>query len=337
MRYVLPVLTTLLGCVVAASYAGGVDPWLDLASHFRLMYFVVALVLVIVASTIWRRAHRLCCGILLAIAASQGAALASFYSRDEAIASTPLAPPSERVVRLLQFNVWGRNATPSRVVDLIAAERPDVATLQEVTWPILEVLEGRGYRIAATDVTRDEPAEKGCAIVVATRDDLRILGERRVRPFRWRGQTFLAVEVEFGSQRFELVCAHLPPPNHEKNRSKRPRYLAAFVDFLGAARGEVVFAGDLNTTPFSTEWSAILRDHVVSAADGFGYQPTWPVAGWRVPFRIPIDHVLVSRGLRVERFEVLENAAGSDHFPVRCDISFAPQRSEPAVDANSSR
>jgi len=337
MRYVLPILTALLGCVVAASYAGGIEPWLDLTSHFRLVYFVLAMLLVVIASTTGRRAHRICRGILLVIAASQGAALASFYTKDASVGSIAIRMPSERVVRLLQFNVWGRNSTPSRVVDVIVAERPDIASLQEVAWPILDRLEQRGYRVAATDLRRGETDSKGCAIVVARNGDLRFVGERRVRPFRWRGQTFLAVEIELGSQRFELVCAHLPPPNHEKNRAKRPHYLAAFVDFLQAARGEVVFAGDLNTTPFSAEWEVILRDHVVSAADGFGYQPTWPVAGWRVPFRIPIDHVLVSPGLRVERFEVLEDSAGSDHFPVRCDLSFASPSTNPAVPANSNR
>lgn len=337
MRYVLPVLTALLGCVVAASYAGGIEPWLDLTSHFRLVYFVLATVLIIVASMMWRRTHRLCRGILLVIAASQGAALASLYSKDASVGSTAIRVDSEQVVRLLQFNVWGRNSTPARVVEVIASERPDVAALQEVAWPILDGLEQHGYAIAATDLRRDETDSKGCAIVVDQRRDLRVVGERRIRPFRWRGQTYLAVEFELGTRRFEVVSAHLPPPNHDKNRAKRPRYLAAFVDFLRAAPGEIVFAGDLNTTPFSAEWGTILGEHVVSAADGFGYQPTWPVKGWRVPFRIPIDHVLLSRGFRVERFEVLEDSGGSDHFPVLCEIAFSPHPTEPALDVNSGR
>jgi endonuclease/exonuclease/phosphatase (EEP) superfamily protein YafD len=57
-----------------------------------------------------------------------------------------------------------------------------------------------------------------------------------------------------------------------------------------------------------------------NAARARGYWPTWPT-GFNV-VKIPIDHCLVSDGLRVQLFRTGSDI-GSDHLPIIVDVSIA--------------
>lgn len=317
MRPLFITLTAVLTLLVVASYAGEIDPWFDLASHFRLYYGILGLVLIGIATGISRRVHRGWFVLLSILVVSQGAAIAKLHAP-----TTDDSGAASRV-RVMHWNVFGRNPHHERVVDLVARVGADVVTLQEVAKPIVDALESRGFIVVMSDRSVRRGTDHGNAILVRDSAGFRVVGERYSRPIHGRGQTFLSVTLEHGPLCFDVASAHLPPPNHEKNRERRPRYLASLVRFLAETRNAIVFCGDLNTTPFSVEWDRITANRFDSAADGRGYQPTWPVSGWRRPFRIPIDHVLLSRHFRATRYEVLDEAAGSDHFPIVCELAWS--------------
>ena len=81
----------------------------------------------------------------------------------------------------------------------------------------------------------------------------------------------------------------------------------------------MVLIGDFNTSPWSLAFKRLLRHSgLKSAADGFGYQPTWP-AQW--PWLgIPIDHCLVSDGVVVREFSTA-GPTGSDHLAIHARLS----------------
>jgi endonuclease/exonuclease/phosphatase (EEP) superfamily protein YafD len=80
----------------------------------------------------------------------------------------------------------------------------------------------------------------------------------------------------------------------------------------------LVVVGDLNVSPFSPQFRHLLEEgRLRSAADGFGWQPTWP--SFLLPAGIQIDHALVSPAVTVKAFS-RGPFDGSDHRPIVVDV-----------------
>jgi endonuclease/exonuclease/phosphatase (EEP) superfamily protein YafD len=108
-----------------------------------------------------------------------------------------------------------------------------------------------------------------------------------------------------------------PSPTDATDTLRRRRQFDRLAAALEPDRTAVV-AGDFNTSP----WSPDFRDLVAAtglrgAANGYGWNPTWP--SWLWPARIPIDHVLVKGAVAVHGFR-RGRYIGSDHFPVVADL-----------------
>ena len=110
-----------------------------------------------------------------------------------------------------------------------------------------------------------------------------------------------------------VLAAHPLPPIGKVYSRSRNEYLEELAE-LARANPKCVIAGDLNVTPYSPYFSDLLAAAELNdSRKGFGLQPTWPSEmQW---FGIPIDHILVSRGLNVLDREVLK-IPGSDHAAV---------------------
>ena len=80
----------------------------------------------------------------------------------------------------------------------------------------------------------------------------------------------------------------------------------------------MIVIGDLNLTPWSPRFRALLDDGGLGDSRvGFGHHATWPV--WFPLLLIPIDHVLADPEIKVYRREV-GPAVGSDHYPVLVEL-----------------
>jgi endonuclease/exonuclease/phosphatase (EEP) superfamily protein YafD len=113
-----------------------------------------------------------------------------------------------------------------------------------------------------------------------------------------------------------ILALHAPRPGPGGRRERQLAFVARLAGTAGDDR--VVVVGDLNVTPFSPAFAALLgegrlRDSLV----GQGLQSSW-LSRW-LPFGLTLDHVLVGRGI-----EVLSRARGqqfgSDHSPIVIDI-----------------
>jgi len=83
----------------------------------------------------------------------------------------------------------------------------------------------------------------------------------------------------------------------------------------------LILLGDLNITSWSPHFQDLLESSGLRDSRlGWGIQPTWPANPWLL--RIPIDHALVSRDVRVIARRT-GPAIYSDHRPIVLDFQRA--------------
>jgi endonuclease/exonuclease/phosphatase (EEP) superfamily protein YafD len=117
-----------------------------------------------------------------------------------------------------------------------------------------------------------------------------------------------------GANSFEVVAAHALVPvgvGHQLTFDRLAHHLADHP--------EAVLIGDLNASPWSREYSSLLRQaEMRDARRGQWPHATWHSAGW-APVRLPIDHALTRGRVEVLDFQ-LGPDIGSDHRPLVVDL-----------------
>ena len=294
------------GLAALATFSGllGRLHWsLDLTSHFRVQYVVVQIIACLGLFAL--RRPRL--GLVLGAPGVLNAVLVAPYFL---AASTGSTGPT---VTVALFNVSIDNTQYQRVRQLILADEPDVVVLQEVNALWLERLEALGghypHMIA-------EPRDNPFGIAILSRLPLLDSGVVTLGP---AAEPSLWVRLAVGVQTVTFLAVHPYPPIRRRGTELRNAQLAAISDFVSRLRGHVVLVGDLNTTSWSPYFADLLSTAgLKDGARGHGLNATWPVS----PFflRIALDHVLVSPGLVVTKYDVGLDS-GSDHLPVFATIS----------------
>ncbi|HVN42678.1 MAG TPA: endonuclease/exonuclease/phosphatase family protein [Steroidobacteraceae bacterium] len=292
-----------LAAVALATAAAWLAPagWpFELFSHFR-MHLAVASALLVPALLVfgrWRAA-----GIAAGIAAlpllSTGPALRA-AEPDPACAGESLV--------VVTANLDIDNDEHARFIEWLAGHPADVVVLQEVNaaWARdLAAIRGYPYRRV---IVREDPY------------GIAVLSRRPVAGFETLdlardGLPALAGDLEIGAAHLRLLGVHTLWPITPGLAARRDRALMKVAAIARATPGPLVAAGDLNLTPDSPVWPRLLADsHLRDVFAGrAGWHPTWRAGFW--PLALRIDHVLVSRGVCVERPEVGPEI-GSDHRPV---------------------
>ncbi len=297
-------LVALLGFgASAATVLAFAGPWswaLDLATHFRVQYCAGLLAAVVVTALARRR--RL--AVLFAAACLVNlAAIVPLYLPRAAV----VANGSGAELTFLQINVRTSNTRYDLVAAQIADVDPDVLVLQELdpAWA-----QGLAKTLAAFPH----------AIVRIRRDNFGIGVFSRV-PMTGGiddiGDSLLpsvVARLETESAAFTLLATHPLPPKGRDYSGRRDRQLAAVGARVAGTHGPIIVLGDLNATPWSTPFRALLRDTGLrDASDGRGIHATWPA---NFPLMlIPIDHFLYSDGVAVID-ERVGRDVGSDHYPL---------------------
>jgi endonuclease/exonuclease/phosphatase family metal-dependent hydrolase len=242
------------------------------------------------------------------------------------------------MVRILTYNVHrcvgvDRKLDVPRVAEVIAAQSPDIVALQE-----LDVGRARtggvdqAHRLAQrlgmafhfNAALKVEEELYGDAILTALPERLvraaPIPTHPRLSRLEPRGALWVAVDV--GGVWLQVINTHLGLVPREQRLQA-----AALVgaEWLGAAPRPLILLGDLNAAPRSGAYRHFAA-HLTEArrAARISHRaPTFPSA---FPV-LAIDHVFVSRGIRVEAvrtpLDPLTRRA-SDHLPLVVDFSLAP-------------
>jgi endonuclease/exonuclease/phosphatase (EEP) superfamily protein YafD len=317
-------LTFILTCVTMLTIFGffGQLWWVfDLASHFRLQYFMVLVVLVVffVKSKKWKSTG---VGIVFGVANYM---LISPYIGN--ISSVTEEGQSE--IRILSMNLSHANSSYEKAKLLIRKTQPSVLVLQELSnsWEneLGETLEKFPYSAKLPEHTMfgiDFPLLK-----FLTPKEKLFIGLFSHLPFERimidRSDNFpisyIRGSFKFKENIFTLFGVHLVSPVGKYRTNLRNKQLASLAEEIQNNNQPTVVVGDFNITPWSQYFEEFIqKTRLRDTRKGLGFYPTW--LAQFPPLAIPIDHGLTSNGIKVGSFS-LGSSFGSDHLPVILDFS----------------
>lgn len=307
---VIGLLLTIVALAATLASAAARTFWIaDLAVHFRLQWAVLALAgCLILAAT----GHAGWAALAFLIAAVQALICAPLLkARAPAQISAASEPASQ--LRLMAINVWYRNHQFQRVIDFIRREQPDFVLLAEITAAWEEALAPLNASYAHRYTTR---GLRGTGLLLLSRWPM----QAEVVPGYSDIEPAVAATVVIKDRSLQLLSVHTSWPLGRASSALRDRQLALIGEFAGSHPGPLVVLGDLNVSPFSPHFHALLSDsQLKTAAHGFGWQPTWPT--FLLPAGIQIDHALTGSGVFVTSFR-RGPPVGSDHLPIVIECAF---------------
>jgi endonuclease/exonuclease/phosphatase (EEP) superfamily protein YafD len=219
-------------------------------------------------------------------------------------------PPASvgRPFTVVSFNTLEGGADIGALRDLIRTEQPDVVSLSEAgdgfRSRLLPAVETLGYRVH-TSTGPGTPDMSGITALTAGR-----LGDVRVQVRAESSVPYLELSgAGLGDLRVVAFHSRAPLPGlmsvWRRDLAQLPRWCSGSPP--------VVVAGDFNAT---LDHSA-LRNGMSGCADsadqrGAGLIPTWDLSASMRGIGPQIDHVIVTRGIGTESFQVVD-IPGSDH------------------------
>ncbi|MBL8206698.1 MAG: endonuclease/exonuclease/phosphatase family protein [Blastocatellia bacterium] len=280
---------------------GKVHRFGELASHFRVQYFVVAVLCLLLVCCLrqWRWSVPAALCVLLNIA------LISPH-----VSLNAQAQNKETGLRILLTNVYHENKNYEAFFDLIRRERPDIIVTQETS---------SGWRDALKSLNTEYPYQ--CSGVQTDRDWIFLFSKLPLQnePCNKGGFPPLLATIVFQSKQISLLSLHPSTPKSGKGlRSRNQQFDAVTAIFQNYNTPKIVI-GDLNSSIWSPYFSDLEQSsNLSSVRKGFGILPTWPT--YFPPLMIPIDHCLVSSEFQVLNCRTGPNI-GSDHLPLIVDLA----------------
>ena len=286
---------------VVFSVATAFNEWhryLELFSHFRLQYFLVALLLTLAFMALRWRTYSL---IGIVTVALNGWFVVPWHIPAD-------DPPPSAGLKVMLSNVLLSNDSADRFIALVLDEAPEVVVIQEATPGWMAQL---GPLHAAYPHRIAEPRDDPFGIAVYSKLPMTSAAVNDSVPM---GFPEIVVELAAGDRSLSLITTHPMPPIGAGNYSSRNLQLDGIARLAARTPGPLILIGDLNTTMWAHHYQRLVdTSGLRNAREGFGVKPTWPLF---LPFAmIPIDHCLVSDDIRVSGFDT-GPTIGSDHLPI---------------------
>ena len=124
----------------------------------------------------------------------------------------------------------------------------------------------------------------------------------------------LNIIVNWQGSNIRFIGAHPPPPMNDEYFKVRNLHISKYSEMINSQKVmPTIICGDLNITPWSPSYQELIKKAGLhSTRYGFGILATWPS---NLPYRIPIDHCLMTNHFGVENTKVLPSI-NSDHLPM---------------------
>jgi endonuclease/exonuclease/phosphatase (EEP) superfamily protein YafD len=131
--------------------------------------------------------------------------------------------------------------------------------------------------------------------------------------FPWGLNRLSTATINFHGKDVRIIATHLTKSFFS---DLRIRELQQIVRIMREDNTPYVLAGDFNATPWSPEIQRMLgRTHTFLIDHIIG---TWPVELGH--FGLPIDHIMISKGIAPLSYDALPSAFGSNHRGVRAKV-----------------
>jgi len=216
---------------------------------------------------------------------------------------------NQPIYTLLQVNLRFDNATPEKVLSMIARAKPDVIAMQEVSamWgEKLELLRGAyPYQVNCR--------RRKFGVAIVSRRPFQLGSEPQCFE---RGSLAIA-SVNFRGSIADVAALHLAWPWP----FEQDWHLGNLAGPLGGLGDTAILGGDFN----AATWSAATRRVAAMAAlqTVHGVGASWLPFGvprWLRPAGLPIDQIMKKGGVEIRSVRRLQ-PLGSDHWPVLVEFS----------------
>lgn len=294
----LAVLSGLAGAT-AAGFFGHLHWRLDLFSHFRMQYLMVAIGLLVIP-LMGRK--RWLSGATAAVGLANLLVLLPFLSL------TPTAEAGGETLRIVSANVLYHNETPEQILAFIHETDPDIVFLAEMT---------QSHRAVMAELWELYPytADSGQSNIILSRVPI----ESSVVD-RQRGQRpNVLARLNYEGQSFTVMGVHTQTPMNKHDWQRRNSHLQHLATLVQQETNPVIVVGDFNISPYSPNFSAFLEaGGLENGRIHQGINTTWP--NINPLLRIPIDHFVATAEIIVQHLEA-GRFVGSDHRPLVIDFT----------------
>ena len=272
-------------------YLGDYFYFFDLFSHFRLQYFflavITALVFILARSFKWQ-------ALVVITLMINGAEIAPWYFERVNTVETSVGSDNASY-RILFANVLTQNKQYSKLLQVIDQEIPDIAILQETDEAWIKAISSieaiYKYKIVI-------PRSDNFGMAIYSR--LPFSDSHVVKNLSHEGLPSIYLDIEVNGHNLSILSTHPLPPISKINFESRNYQLDNAGEFINKKLGHKIIIGDLNTTMWSPIYGRLLENTgLINIRRGFGILPSWPESLQLL--KIPIDHCLVSSGIRVIR------------------------------------
>ena len=291
-------------------YLGSYFQYFELVSHFRLQYFVVAAIVLVlfILKMDWKWCFlTICCLVINGIEV-----IPWYYSG--AGESTISTDNTAKYLRVLHANVHTNNKEYSRIIKLINTEKPDLVFLQETDGKWLNAMKEIESEFPFQIFS---PRSDNFGIALYSR--IPFVDSKIIEDFSQSFLPSIYIEIEVQNKIVSILSTHPLPPVGVRYFEERNFQLDKVAEFLSNKPHEKILIGDLNATMWSPYFNKLIqKTGMINVRKGIGILPSWPT---NLPFlKIPLDHCLVGKAIRIVGVKLGDNI-GSDHLPLIVDLA----------------
>lgn len=216
---------------------------------------------------------------------------------------------SNHTLSVLSINLLSSNTNVEKVNRLITEKDADILVLIEYTsfWDRNAAVKEYPYSI-------DEVREDNFGIALYSKYPFKREG---IIDFTNSRFPMASTQIKIGNEPLDILGLHYENPIGHRQKTVQKVQIQETIAFAQKS-DKILIVGDFNLTPYTKDFSRLLNEaSLKDSRVGFGIQGSWP-AFWS-PFRIPIDHALLSKNIHIKHREI-GPSVGSDHLPLYLEI-----------------
>lgn len=318
----------IVGLLQVSAFLGADSVWcLELPIHFQTQYLIAAVGGLLALGYAALRERRF--GAVDRVVAAAGVGLIG-YGVLLLAGLTPalrsLAPPNRpgpelARLRLISANLYSSNENHQAILDLIAAENPDLVFLMELNDAWVESLHALTERYPQRISHADNRGNFGIGFwsrLACASCELDTFGSVAY-------QVHAVLRLADG-RRVRFLGLHPLPPISPRYRMERNRTYDTVAEMLRhEPRLPTIVAGDMNASRYAPRLQGFCRQAGLYEAGRDTVGRSWPAGPLHAFMAIRIDHVLIDDAWRVNAFRIGADV-GSDHYPLIADVTLVDEK-----------